>query len=1093
MDDHARDDIGDLLTHWIPRDPLPQFIDDTVFLEIKDLLAQHPDDAIQKWSRNPRTYTLLRMLGHVEDGSVFLVFVREQIGDVWLPLSTRYLSGPPLATSGLSINEFRRLQPYVLSKPELMNESNFLSGVHTHRYIIQGKAHFEELEELGHGGSAQVGRVRHKLTGKYFACKRIARGRTFKEQRHQLVEFEQELIVLQRVHHRHLVSYVGSYTDFDSFSLILNPVADQVLKAVLLRQDKDHLLPPEEVLCLRAAFGCLATAISYLHDQRVRHKDIKPGNVLISGGGRIYLCDFGISRDWSIDEHSTTEGTVFRYTRRYCAPEVIGQGSRNESSDIWSLGTVFLEMITVIKGYALDDMNEFLSRVSEGTSTQGFWSAPKEIKLWLDDIRSSSPDDAPLDWVTMMIREDPEKRPTAEQILNMIHQHSHGRTPSESFIGPCCTRFDSVVSNDMLDSPTLSTEPVAGLGISSIAPRTAFGFSDVARKPTSISPGSKSSRERSISPKAPRHSRGGSGKNSVTITQAPNRLSVDATMTSSAQGSTISRQSSRASQLQSMSPPMDSVVSFPLSPIPPPASFEVECLCARQPEEQHIFNAVITSFLKDDGNDAATDICTRCEVPELRVQIYETPARDLKSNRHNGSKEQAQMPQIEWVTRRLVVSHSTGVPARRHCHSFWLPLADITYRVDGDQVTISWSDCNQMRSKTIGNYGEQYDWMYDPLHPNNTLTLTFADRIDASKLISRLRFPIEDGVIVRSGVDVEISPSQEARIYDVGRKIAASRILDYRIAIITTHTPSGFDTSKLYIRYKDLDLDLRGCDAEGDPRAPSRDYQMSLTIANIATPTYHSDVRGEPAVDHDKVGRFKQALQLKTSLNVAFPLGPMPTLPYPTTGIVAFLSALTGWTLKYFATTRPKESKRWPTPRRKKHGPSDVLLWEKLVNTPSDKRTLAQITFRSHTEGEKLWTTATINQMTSISTSSTADATLTISNKVRGSLLDIGKMTASQPQASAKELKGSRHHHEQRENHSEIGLTFQDSPHRLEFLNVIEELKTATSSQPFALPRRSMASSSSEPFHRINSLAPAGSPSTRSSGASLYQPRSPYT
>ncbi|KAF2492701.1 kinase-like protein, partial [Lophium mytilinum] len=198
---------------------------------------------------------------------------------------------------------------------------------------------------LGHGGSARVGRVRHKLTGKYFACKRIARGRTFEEQRHQLVEFEQELNVLQRVRHKHLVSCVGSYTDLDSFSLILHPVADQVLKDVLMCQDREHPLPTEEISCLGAAFGCLADAISYLHDHQVRHKDIKPGNVLISGGGRIYLCDFGISRDWSTDGRSTTEGNVFRYTQKYCAPEVIGQGSRNESSDIWSLGTVFLELI----------------------------------------------------------------------------------------------------------------------------------------------------------------------------------------------------------------------------------------------------------------------------------------------------------------------------------------------------------------------------------------------------------------------------------------------------------------------------------------------------------------------------------------------------------------------------------------------------------------------------------------------------------------------------------------------------------------------------------------------------------------------------
>ena len=396
-----REDIEELLAHWIPRAPLPPFIDDTVFLEIANLLRRHPDVFIQRWSANPRTYTLLRMLGYDEHSTIFAVFDHEQIGDVLLPLAASYISS--LEPSGLSIPDFRKMQPHVLSEPQSMNQANFLSDVHSHRYIIDGRAHFEELEQLGAGGSAQVGRVRHRLSGRCFACKRIVRGKTLKEQKKQLVEFEQELSVIQRVRHKHLVAYVGSYSDFESFSLILSPVADQVLKTLLSDHDKHDPLSSQDIFCLRNAFGCLATTLSYLHDQRVRHKDIKPGNILLNEG-RIYLCDFGISRDWSNDDHSTTEGDVYRYTRRYCAPEVIGQGSRNKSSDIWSLGCVFLEMITVIKGFSLDEMNDFLLEKSEGFSAHGLWSAPKAIKIWLDRIRDQSADDKPLDWITAMVR-----------------------------------------------------------------------------------------------------------------------------------------------------------------------------------------------------------------------------------------------------------------------------------------------------------------------------------------------------------------------------------------------------------------------------------------------------------------------------------------------------------------------------------------------------------------------------------------------------------------------------------------------------------------------------------------------------------------
>ncbi|KAF2797482.1 kinase-like protein, partial [Melanomma pulvis-pyrius CBS 109.77] len=218
---------------------------------------------------------------------------------------------------------------------------------------------FEELEKIGKGGSAEVVRVRHKLSGKQFACKRILRAESIKNQRTQLIEFEQEVGVLQRISHRHFVSFVASFTDLTSFSLILIPVASDVLKSVLERQTREQPLPDPDIAILRHSFGCLSTALAHLHQQRVRHKDIKPGNVLVAQG-RVLLCDFGISLDWSNSEHSTTEGIPHKFTSRYCAPEVNERDPRNTKSDIWSLGCVFLEIITVIKGYTLVEFNDFL-------------------------------------------------------------------------------------------------------------------------------------------------------------------------------------------------------------------------------------------------------------------------------------------------------------------------------------------------------------------------------------------------------------------------------------------------------------------------------------------------------------------------------------------------------------------------------------------------------------------------------------------------------------------------------------------------------------------------------------------------------------
>jgi serine/threonine protein kinase len=98
--------------------------------------------------------------------------------------------------------------------------------------------------------------------------------------------------------------------------------------------------------------------VCYLHENRIRHKDIKPQNVLVKGY-QVFLTDFGISLDWSELNQSTTSGPAIR-TLHYCAPEVADFMPRNSLSDVWSLGCVFLEIWTALKG----EKNHVSPRVS---------------------------------------------------------------------------------------------------------------------------------------------------------------------------------------------------------------------------------------------------------------------------------------------------------------------------------------------------------------------------------------------------------------------------------------------------------------------------------------------------------------------------------------------------------------------------------------------------------------------------------------------------------------------------------------------------------------------------------------------------------
>lgn len=132
--------------------------------------------------------------------------------------------------------------------------------------------------------------------------------------------------------------------------------------------------------------------MSFLHEQKIRHNDIKPTNILLHER-RILICDFGIAKDWAGRDEGTTSGTIQGMTERYCAPEIKFATDRNETSDVFSLGCVFIEMLTVLSGASIDDLNQFLTNGrrdrEHNSGLVTFWSSLDQLVPWLHQLRLS--------------------------------------------------------------------------------------------------------------------------------------------------------------------------------------------------------------------------------------------------------------------------------------------------------------------------------------------------------------------------------------------------------------------------------------------------------------------------------------------------------------------------------------------------------------------------------------------------------------------------------------------------------------------------------------------------------------------------------
>ncbi|KAK9440136.1 uncharacterized protein VB005_04757 [Metarhizium brunneum] len=170
-----------------------------------------------------------------------------------------------------------------------------------------------------------------------------------------------KLDVLGQLDHQPCVSLVGKYSDPKYFALIMQPVGDYNFSQYY---DQYHNAT-DKLSLLRGFFGYLVSAVQYLHDSKMRHRDIKPQNIIVKNDQRPL--------------RPTRAKTVI-----YAAPEVVRAERRNTAADMWSLGCVFLDMVTVLQGKTVQDMPNYFREQSDSSS---FHENAESISVWADRLR----------------------------------------------------------------------------------------------------------------------------------------------------------------------------------------------------------------------------------------------------------------------------------------------------------------------------------------------------------------------------------------------------------------------------------------------------------------------------------------------------------------------------------------------------------------------------------------------------------------------------------------------------------------------------------------------------------------------------------
>lgn len=252
--------------------------------------------------------------------------------------------------------------------------------------------------QVSSGGMGTIYRATHLLTGQVVALKTLQQA--LSADRAFLQRFRREAAALQKVQHPNVVRIyeVGSQdnTHYYAMEYLPESLADRLRRG-----------PIDVREAVRMA-AQIARGLAAVHAAGIRHRDVKPSNILFDADGNAKIADFGIAK--LSDATRVTQTGVIVGTPAYMAPEQVDNANVDARADIYSLGVVLYEAIV--------GRPPFNGATSLDILRKHRYSLPESPKSFRPEIPS-----ALNHLVLAMLAKNPTKRPDSMALVADALEH----------------------------------------------------------------------------------------------------------------------------------------------------------------------------------------------------------------------------------------------------------------------------------------------------------------------------------------------------------------------------------------------------------------------------------------------------------------------------------------------------------------------------------------------------------------------------------------------------------------------------------------------------------------------------------------------
>ncbi|SDM71735.1 serine/threonine-protein kinase [Allokutzneria albata] len=273
-------------------------------------------------------------------------------------------------------------------------------------HLIAG--HYRLVSKIGSGAMGVVWRARDERLDRMVAVKQllVQPGLSAEETDNARRRAMREGRIAARLQHPNAITLYDVAEHNGDPCLVMEYLPSQSLAEILADRGP---LPPREVAAIGAQ---IAAALSAAHTVGITHRDIKPGNVLITDSGVAKITDFGISR--AVGDVQVTRTGMLAGTPAYFAPEVArGNDIGGPTSDVFSLGATLYDAVEGQPPFGTSDNPLALLHAAAA----GEVIPPRQA--------------GPLTALLMtMLRRDPRERPNMAQVGTALAGLAAGRAPA---------------------------------------------------------------------------------------------------------------------------------------------------------------------------------------------------------------------------------------------------------------------------------------------------------------------------------------------------------------------------------------------------------------------------------------------------------------------------------------------------------------------------------------------------------------------------------------------------------------------------------------------------------------------------------------